>query len=80
MITSSISAASNPGTRAIASLITAAPISSGRVLRKVPFGALPTAVRTAETITASLISNLSSKPFNAKTPSRKDAKNDLAVK
>jgi hypothetical protein len=55
MITSSISAASSPGTRASASLITAPPISSGRVFRKVPFGALPTAVRTADTITASFI-------------------------
>ena len=55
MITSSISDASKPGTRAMASLITAAPISSGRVSRKVPFGALPTAVRTADTITASFI-------------------------
>jgi len=55
MITSSISEADKPGTRAMASLITAAPMSSGRVLRKVPFGALPTAVRTADTITASFI-------------------------
>src|SRR5690349_12369975 len=55
MITSSISEASRPGTRASDSLITAAPISSGRVVRNVPFGALPTAVRTADTITASLI-------------------------
>src|SRR5688572_6548826 len=56
MITSSISYTSSPGTRASASLITTLPISSGRVFRKVPFGALPTAVRTAETITASFIS------------------------
>src|ERR1044071_6366864 len=55
MITSSISEVCKPGTRATASLITAAPISSGRVVRNVPFGALPTAVRTAVTITASLI-------------------------
>ena len=55
MITSSISDASRPGTRASASLITAPPISSGRVFRNVPFGALPTAVRTADTITASFI-------------------------
>jgi hypothetical protein len=55
MITSSISEVSSPGTRATASLITAAPISSGRVVRNVPFGAFPTAVLTAETITASLI-------------------------
>jgi hypothetical protein len=39
----------------MASLMTAAPISSGLVFLKVPLGALPTAVRTAETITASLI-------------------------
>ena len=37
------------------SLIAAAPRSSGRVLRSVPFGAFPTAVRTADTITASFI-------------------------
>src|SRR6202171_1072540 len=55
MITSSISDISRPGTRAIASLITAAPISSGRVFFRVPFGALPIAVRTADTMTASLI-------------------------
>src|SRR6266404_310414 len=55
MITSSISAAVKPGTRAMAALITAAPISSGRVSRRVPLGALPTAVRTADTITASFI-------------------------
>src|SRR6266576_3747654 len=55
MITSSISATLSPGTRLAASLITAAPISSGRVFLNVPFGALPTAVRTADTITASLI-------------------------
>src|SRR5262245_15193723 len=55
MITSSISDVAKPGTRATASLITAAPISSGRVVRKVPLGALPTAVRTDDTITASLM-------------------------
>ena len=55
MITSSISAGSRPGTRAIASLIAAAPSSSGRVSFNVPLGALPTAVRTADTITASFI-------------------------
>src|SRR5690242_8658709 len=55
MITSSTCAPSRPGTRAIASLIAAAPMSSGLVSRKVPFGALPTEVLTAETITASFI-------------------------
>src|SRR6185312_13149324 len=55
IITSSISDVSSPGTRASASLITVAPISSGRVVRNVPFGDFPTAVLTAETITASLI-------------------------
>src|SRR5262245_2224164 len=58
MITSSICDVSSPGTRSTASLITAAPISSGRVVRNVPRGALPTAVLTADTITASLISVL----------------------
>ena len=55
MITSSISDASRPGTRASASLITVPPISSGRVFLRVPFGALPTAVLTAETINASFM-------------------------
>jgi hypothetical protein len=55
MITSSISDAARPGTRAMASLIAAAPRSSGRVSRRVPLGALPTAVRTADTITASFM-------------------------
>ena len=57
IITSSISAVSNPGTRAKASLITSAPISSGLVVRNVPLSALPTAVLSADTITASLILN-----------------------
>src|SRR4051812_12478483 len=52
-ITSSTSAGSSPGTRAIASLMTTAAISSGRVYRSAPFGALPTGVRTAETMNAS---------------------------
>src|SRR5262249_23188707 len=52
-ITSSISAASMPGARRIASAIATAPSSSGRAPRSVPPGALPTAVRAADTITAS---------------------------
>src|SRR5216117_3919688 len=52
-ITSSISAGSTPGTRAIACPIVVAARSSGRVPRSMPFGALPTGVRTADTITAS---------------------------
>src|SRR5947208_500092 len=55
MITSSISPGSMPGARRSASPIAVAASSSGRVPRSVPFGALPTAVRTAETITASCI-------------------------
>src|SRR4051794_30566306 len=55
MITSSISAGSIPGARFSASAIATAPSSSGRVPRSVPLGALPAAVRTAETITASCI-------------------------
>ena len=46
-ITSSTSAGSSPGARASASAMTVAAISSGRVYRSVPLGALPTAVRTA---------------------------------
>src|SRR4051812_25663274 len=53
MITSSTSPGSMPGARRSASVMTAAASSSGRVPWSVPFGALPTAVRTAETITAS---------------------------
>ncbi len=49
--TSSISAASMPA-RWITAFITSAAISSGRVVRSVPLGALPTAVRAADTITA----------------------------
>src|SRR5262249_51023614 len=54
-ITSSISFASSPGTRAIASLIANAAKSSGRVARNDPLYALPTGVLTALTIHASLI-------------------------
>src|SRR5581483_11629582 len=52
-VTSSTSDAWTPGARFSASAMTVAAISSGRVPRSVPFGALPTGVRTAETITAS---------------------------
>ena len=51
-ITSSTSDGSRPGTRPIASRIATAAMSSGRLLRSRPLGALPTAVRTAETMTA----------------------------
>src|SRR3954447_9525518 len=54
-MTSSMSAASSPGARLIASPITVDASSSGLVPRRVPFGALPTAVRTADTITASFM-------------------------
>src|SRR6266403_4808503 len=52
-ITSSISLASRPGTRASASLMANAARSSGRVARSEPLKARPTGVRTAETMTAS---------------------------
>jgi hypothetical protein len=52
-MTSSISEASMPGARRSASLMTVAAISSGRMVRSEPPGALPTAVLVAETITAS---------------------------
>ena len=68
MITSSIADASKPGTRAMASLIAAAPMSSGRVSRKVPFGALPTGVRTADTITAFFIIGISLRNSVLPTP------------
>ena len=55
MMTSSISLASTAGARSITAPIAAAAISSGRVVRNVPRGALPIAVRAAETITALVI-------------------------
>ena len=45
----------SPGARFNASRITAAASSSGRVVRSDPFGAFPTGVRTAETMSASAI-------------------------
>ena len=54
-ITSSISAGSKPGVLATTALITSVPMCSGRVFLSMPRGALPTAVRTAPTITASRI-------------------------
>src|ERR1700690_4435392 len=57
-ITSSISFTSRPLARAIASLMVAAARSSGRLVRSVPLGALPTAVRTELTITASRMIHL----------------------
>src|SRR5579863_1118563 len=57
-ITSSICRGSSPFARDTASLMATAARSSGRVARSVPFGALPTAVRTELTITASRIRHL----------------------
>jgi hypothetical protein len=54
-MTSSTSAASMPGARLSASAMATDASSSGRVPRSVPPGALPTAVRAAETMTASCI-------------------------
>src|SRR5215475_12529980 len=54
-ITSSISEGSTPGARLSASAIVVAASSSGRVERRTPLGALPTAVLTAETMTDSCI-------------------------
>ena len=53
MITSSIDDGSSCGTRSRAPLMATAPSSSGRITLRVPRGALPTAVLTAETMTAS---------------------------
>ena len=53
-MTSSTSPGSMPGARFSASAMTVAPSSSGRVARRVPLGAFPTGVRTADTITASV--------------------------
>src|SRR2546426_6979546 len=59
-ITSSISCGSKPGTRAIAPWMATAARSSGRVERSVPLNALPTAVRTELTRTASRMRKTSS--------------------
>src|SRR3984893_8820863 len=58
MITSSTSFGSSPLARAIASVITMAAKSSGRVARNVPLVGFPIAVRTELTITASRIVHL----------------------
>ena len=55
MMTSSTSAGSKPGALSSAALMTNAARSSGRVVRYIPRGALPTGIRTALTTTASLI-------------------------
>ncbi len=55
MITSSIVSGGSAGTRRSRSSMTAAAMSSGLVVRRLPRGALPTAVRTPATITASLM-------------------------
>src|SRR5712691_2743388 len=59
-MTSSISCGSKPGTRAIAPWMATAARSSGRVERSVPLNALPTAVRTELTRTASRMRKTSS--------------------
>src|SRR5918994_390042 len=53
IMTSSTSSLSSPSARPTASPIAAAAMSSGRLARKVPPGARPTAVLAPETITAS---------------------------
>src|SRR5215213_8932448 len=55
IMTSSISEAETPGARCMTSRITMAASSSGRVDRSDPLGAFPTGVRTAETISASVM-------------------------
>src|SRR5439155_7158868 len=55
--TSSTSDGSTAGARRSASAIAVAASSSGRVPRRVPFGAFPDAVRTALTITASCMND-----------------------
>ena len=60
MMTSSIVSGASSGTRRSKSSMTAAAMSSGLTVRRLPRGAFPTAVRTPATITASLINNLPS--------------------
>ena len=57
-MTSSISDLSSCGMRARAPVMAVAARSSGRVVRRVPRGALPTAVRTAEAMTTSCMGQL----------------------
>src|SRR5688572_9143763 len=63
--TSSMSAGSMPGARRSTSSMTVAAISSGRTVFSEPFGAFPTAVRVAATITASCMIS-SSRPGTGK--------------
>src|SRR5271155_1937010 len=64
MMTSSISLGSSAGTFSSAPLMAMAARSSGRVKDSDPLGALPTAVRTLLTMTASLILRLPRVPLN----------------
>src|ERR1044072_6507169 len=57
-ITSSIVSGDNAGTRFYKSSMTAAAMSSGLTVRRLPLGAFPTAVLTPATITASFIKAL----------------------
>jgi hypothetical protein len=50
MMASSMRLGSTPGAAATAPRSTCASKSSGRVLRNIPFGALPTGERTADTM------------------------------
>jgi hypothetical protein len=52
---SSMSSARSPAARSIAARMATAAMSSGRVEERAPRGALPTGVRTAETITAFML-------------------------
>src|SRR5512140_546069 len=62
---SSISAGSRPGARSMAAWMAVTARVSGRTVRSEPRGALPTGVRTAETITASFIGLLLRAPLIA---------------
>src|SRR3954468_19944992 len=55
---SSRSSSLSPLTRSMAARMATAAISSGRVADNFPFGALPTAVRTADTITAEVMKSV----------------------
>ena len=69
-ITSSTSSGGGAaGARASASRMTTDAMSSGRITLSVPFGALPTAVRTAETMTASCIAHPSQSASRSSTAS-----------
>src|ERR1700727_1570263 len=77
--TSSISLGSSVGTFSSAPLMAMAARSSGRVKASVPLGALPTAVRTLLTMTASLMFYLDEKNLPPRREGRQETLNHRAL-